>query len=187
MAQPFLSQESSEYFGHTPSSSLMSLETVCITGGAGFIGSHLADAFVGEGRRVLVIDDLSSGRRENLPKVADQPNYLPLRLCEMRSQGAHTEDLERAMQFVDRTAPIRYFLEAAIAARAANPSRLRAALELAQVTGEANFAMAVYVSQRMRSREMLDEHDKVLLRQMASELQGPHADVLRKRVQERLQ
>ena len=45
----------------------MSDGTVCITGGAGFIGSHLADAFVEQGRRVLVIDDLSSGRRENLP------------------------------------------------------------------------------------------------------------------------
>ena len=41
---------------------------VCITGGAGFIGSHLADAFVAAGHRVLVVDDLSSGRRENLPR-----------------------------------------------------------------------------------------------------------------------
>ncbi len=49
----------------------MKIETVCITGGAGFIGSHLADAFVAAGRRVLVIDDLSSGRRENLPAEAE--------------------------------------------------------------------------------------------------------------------
>ncbi len=46
-------------------------ETVCITGGAGFIGSHLADAFLAGGRRVLVIDDLSSGRRENLPAAVE--------------------------------------------------------------------------------------------------------------------
>ncbi len=49
----------------------MNINTVCITGGAGFIGSHLTDAFVGEGCRVLVIDDLSSGRRENLPAEAE--------------------------------------------------------------------------------------------------------------------
>ena len=49
----------------------MSDGTVCITGGAGFIGSHLADAFVEQGRRVLVIDDLSSGRRENLPAAVE--------------------------------------------------------------------------------------------------------------------
>lgn len=45
----------------------MSARTVCITGGAGFIGSHLADAFLAEGDRVLIIDDLSTGRWENLP------------------------------------------------------------------------------------------------------------------------
>jgi UDP-glucose 4-epimerase len=46
-------------------------EVVCITGGAGFIGSHLADAFLAAGRRVLVIDDLSSGRRQNVPPGAE--------------------------------------------------------------------------------------------------------------------
>lgn len=46
-------------------------KTVCITGGAGFIGSHVADACVAAGHRVLVIDDLSSGRRENLPSGAE--------------------------------------------------------------------------------------------------------------------
>ena len=37
-----------------------------VTGGAGFIGSHLADALVAEGYRVAVLDDLSTGRRENI-------------------------------------------------------------------------------------------------------------------------
>ena len=40
---------------------------IVLTGGAGFIGSHLADAFVERGHEVLVIDSLLSGRRENLP------------------------------------------------------------------------------------------------------------------------
>jgi UDP-glucose 4-epimerase len=39
---------------------------VLITGGASFIGSHLADALVERGARVTVVDDLSSGRREHL-------------------------------------------------------------------------------------------------------------------------
>jgi UDP-glucose 4-epimerase len=39
---------------------------VLITGGAGFIGSHLADHLVTAGRRVIVLDDFSSGRLENL-------------------------------------------------------------------------------------------------------------------------
>ena len=37
-----------------------------VTGGAGFIGSHLVDALAARGDEVLVLDDFSSGKRENL-------------------------------------------------------------------------------------------------------------------------
>jgi len=43
---------------------------VLVTGGAGFIGSHLADALLAEGHRVLVLDDLSTGKRERVPAAA---------------------------------------------------------------------------------------------------------------------
>ncbi len=49
----------------------MTKQTVCVTGGAGFIGSHIADAFLGRGDRVIVIDDLSGGRRSNVPAKAE--------------------------------------------------------------------------------------------------------------------
>ena len=39
---------------------------VLITGGAGFIGSHLADALLAKGYSVRVLDDLSTGKRSNL-------------------------------------------------------------------------------------------------------------------------
>lgn len=44
---------------------------ILVTGGAGFIGSWVADAFIDEGHEVLVIDDLSSGIRGNIPKEAN--------------------------------------------------------------------------------------------------------------------
>lgn len=43
---------------------------ILVTGGAGFIGSHIVDAYVQAGHEVIVVDDLSSGRRENVnPKA----------------------------------------------------------------------------------------------------------------------
>lgn len=41
-----------------------------VTGGAGFIGSHVADRYLESGYDVTIIDDLSSGRRENVPRGA---------------------------------------------------------------------------------------------------------------------
>jgi UDP-glucose 4-epimerase len=43
---------------------------VIVTGGAGFIGSHVADALLGANHEVLVLDDLSTGRRQNVPARA---------------------------------------------------------------------------------------------------------------------
>jgi UDP-glucose 4-epimerase len=43
---------------------------VLVTGGAGFIGSHVADAYVAEGYEVVVVDDLSTGWKENLNPAA---------------------------------------------------------------------------------------------------------------------
>lgn len=42
-----------------------------VTGGCGFIGSHLADALVAAGHDVRILDDLSTGKRENAPVAAD--------------------------------------------------------------------------------------------------------------------
>ena len=46
-----------------------------ITGGAGFIGSHLAEALVARGDRVTVIDNLSTGRFENIKHLVDHPGF----------------------------------------------------------------------------------------------------------------
>src|ERR671937_1637913 len=43
---------------------------VIVTGGAGFIGSHVAEALLARGGEVHVLDNLSSGRRENVPEDA---------------------------------------------------------------------------------------------------------------------
>ncbi len=48
---------------------------VLITGGAGFIGSHLADAYLQRGDEVLVIDDLSTGTIENIRHLKSNPHF----------------------------------------------------------------------------------------------------------------
>jgi len=43
---------------------------VLVTGGAGFVGSHVADALIAAGHRVVIVDDLSTGHRANVPAAA---------------------------------------------------------------------------------------------------------------------
>lgn len=48
---------------------------VLITGGAGFIGSHLSDAYLQRGDEVFIIDDLSTGSIENIRHLKDHPGF----------------------------------------------------------------------------------------------------------------
>ena len=41
---------------------------VCVAGGAGFIGHHIVNKFLSLGHEIIVLDDLSTGKIENLPK-----------------------------------------------------------------------------------------------------------------------
>ncbi len=48
---------------------------VLITGGAGFIGSHLADKLINNGHKVAILDDLSTGKLENVSHLEDNKNF----------------------------------------------------------------------------------------------------------------
>jgi nucleoside-diphosphate-sugar epimerase len=50
--------------------------TVVVTGGAGFIGSHIASALTSSGARVRILDDLSTGHRENLDEIGGDFDFV---------------------------------------------------------------------------------------------------------------
>jgi UDP-glucose 4-epimerase len=68
---------------------------VLITGGAGFIGSHLAEALLARGDEVYVIDDLSTGSLTNITHLLDQ-EYFHFCKAAVEDEPALTELVERA-------------------------------------------------------------------------------------------
>ena len=68
--------------------------TVLVTGGAGFIGSHIAQAMVSSGARVRIIDDLSTGHLENLEVINGDIDYLQASLADESALHRALEDVE---------------------------------------------------------------------------------------------
>ncbi|HKO99630.1 MAG TPA: SDR family oxidoreductase [Pyrinomonadaceae bacterium] len=67
---------------------------VLVTGGAGFIGSHIAAAMANSGARVRIIDDLSTGHRENLDEIGGNIDFV-------HASVADEQALSKAIQGVE--------------------------------------------------------------------------------------
>ena len=65
-----------------------------VTGGAGFIGSHIASALASAGARVRIIDDLSTGYRENLEEIRGEVDFIHASLAEEEPLRKALEDVE---------------------------------------------------------------------------------------------
>jgi UDP-glucose 4-epimerase len=65
-----------------------------VTGGAGFIGSHLAEALVERGKKVRVLDNLSTGHRANVERLGGRVEFI-------EGDLVNRKDVERALEGVD--------------------------------------------------------------------------------------
>lgn len=69
-------------------------ETVLVTGGAGFIGSHLSEKLLNEGYSVRILDNLSFGKLENISKIAGDIEFI-------KGDLRNKSDVEKACKNVD--------------------------------------------------------------------------------------
>ncbi len=82
---------------------------ILVTGGAGFIGSHLADRLIKEGHHVVVIDNEATGRRENVPATA---TYLPGDVASISDlEQTFKNDLDAVCHIAGQVSIIRSFTD----------------------------------------------------------------------------
>jgi len=65
-----------------------------VTGGAGFIGSHIVDALLSNGCQVIVLDDLSTGRLSNLKHIRDKISFYKGNICDREALDTAAKDCE---------------------------------------------------------------------------------------------
>jgi UDP-glucose 4-epimerase len=113
---------------------------ILVTGGAGFIGSHVADRFVADGHDVVVVDNLSGGRREHVPAGA---SFAAVDLRSPRLDGV--------VQDARPDAVVHLAAQAAVARSIVDPGfdasvNLVGTAALLQAAARANARRVVYIS-----------------------------------------
>lgn len=80
---------------------------VAVTGGAGFLGSHLCDALVARGDFVLCLDNFSTGRMENVAHLADDPHFKLVQ-CDVSAGIDLPEPVDVVAHFASAASPPEY-------------------------------------------------------------------------------
>lgn len=73
---------------------------ILVTGGAGFIGSHLDDALIARGHNITVVDNMVLGRKENITHLMDNPNFKFVEADILDAETMHTVFAEGQFEMV---------------------------------------------------------------------------------------
>ena len=82
-----------------------------ISGAAGFIGSHLCDRLIGEGHRVVALDNLITGHRQNIQHLLQNPNfeYIEFDVCQpLQIASLDKSSIDRVFHLASLASPVDY-------------------------------------------------------------------------------
>ena len=113
-------------------------ETILVTGGAGFIGSNLCKALLGQGNRVICVDNFFTGTRKNMPDLSKHPNFrlIPHDITDPRTpiDVKVLEQVDKIYNLACPASPIHYQFDS-IQTVKANTIGVINILEFAKLTG----------------------------------------------------
>jgi UDP-glucose 4-epimerase len=138
-----------------------------ITGGAGFIGSHLSDALLKKGHHVTVIDNLSTGRLENIAHLKDNDNFK-YHIDTIMNKTLMTELIEKCDMVYHLAAAVgvKYIIDHPLESILTNVGGTEMVLSLAHEYGNKKVLVAstseVYGKDRPGKRIFHEEDDRVL-------------------------
>jgi nucleoside-diphosphate-sugar epimerase len=86
------------------------MKTSLVAGGSGFIGSHLCEYLLGKGERVIAVDNLGSGRKDNVARLAHNENFS-LIVHDVREPLQVGEKIDFVYNLASRASPVDFFTE----------------------------------------------------------------------------
>lgn len=150
---------------------------VVVTGGAGFIGSHLVEALLADGHRVRVVDNLATGHRTNLDHLGDafewvEGDLADFETCRRAVEGAEGVLHQAAIPSVPRS------VREPLASHASGPTATLNVLEAARQSGTVRRVVFAASSSAYGDTETLPKHEGMLPRPLspyaAGKLAGEH-------------
>jgi nucleoside-diphosphate-sugar epimerase len=151
-------------------------DVVLVTGGAGFIGSHLVEALIGEGFRVRVVDNLATGHRANLAHLDGRFEWIEgsvadFSVCQAAVEGVDYVFHQAAIPSVPRS------VREPLSSHESGPTATINMLEAARIAGVRRFMFAASSSAYGDTVE-LPKHEQMLPQPLspyaAGKLAGEH-------------